>query len=82
MNTYLQTAAGIALALACTTSVADEQVLKQCKAITKELAKLQYLREGGGTARKMDTWKRRMHDKQDEYSRLYCRQYRFQLDKR
>ena len=81
MNTYLKTAAGIALALTCTISLADDKLLKQCKAIKKELAKLESLREGGGSAGKMDGWKRRMHDQQDEYSRLYCRQYRFQLDK-
>ena len=82
MNTYLHIATGITLALACTTSIADDTLLKQCQAIKKELTKLESLREGGGTAKKMEGWKRRIHDKQDEYSKLYCRQYRFQLDKR
>ncbi len=81
MYTYLKTAAGIALALTCSTSIADDKLLKQCQAIKKELTKLESLREDGGSARKMDGWKRRIHDKQDEYSKLYCRQYRFQLDK-
>ena len=81
MNKFLKAAAGCALSLACAAASADDKVLKQCQAIQKELVRLESLREGGGSARKMDSWKRRMHDKQDEYSKLYCRQYRFQLDK-
>ena len=62
------------------TAVADEEKLKQCRSIQAELSRLEALRREGGTAKKMDGWKRRMHDRQDDYSRLYCRQYRFLID--
>ena len=81
MNKFLKIAAGYTLVLACATTTADEKILKQCRAIKSDLNRLESLREGGGSAKKMDGWKRRIHDKQDEYSKLYCRQYRFQLDK-
>jgi hypothetical protein len=69
-----------ALALACTTVTADEDELNQCRSIKGDLNKLENLRKGGGTAKKMDRWKRQIHDKQDEYSRLHCRAHRFELD--
>ena len=64
------------------TASADEALLKKCSKIKSDLARLEAKREYGGSARQMDNWKRSMHDKQDEYSRLYCRQFRFELDKR
>ncbi len=64
-----------------TQAMADEKLLKKCQGIKHQLAKLESLREYGGSAKKMDNWKRQIHDKQDEYSKLYCRQYRFELDK-
>ena len=69
-----------ALALACSAATADENLLDKCRSIKVDLSKLETLRQGGGTAKKMDTWKRKIHDKQDEYSRLHCRAHRFELD--
>lgn len=63
-------------------ATANEDLLKKCSKIKSDLARLEAKREYGGSARQMDNWKRSIHDKQDEYSRLYCRQFRFQLDKR
>ncbi|MEH6580534.1 MAG: hypothetical protein V7754_01270 [Halioglobus sp.] len=83
MTKVIRIAIVCAAAIAAGTAAADdEQLLKQCRALKQEVARLDALREGGGSARKMDGWKRQIHDKQDEYSRLYCRQYRFELDKR
>ena len=82
MNQLLNISVGCALTLVCTTAIAEEKLLQQCRSIKSELTRLESLRKGGGTAKQMDGWKRRMHDKQDEYSKLYCRQYRFELDKR
>jgi hypothetical protein len=62
------------------TALADEKKLEQCRSIQAELSRLEAFRKAGGTAKEMDSWKRRMHDKQDDYSRLYCRQYRFLID--
>ena len=81
MKSILQIAIGATLALATAMSApaADEKRLEQCRAINKDLTKLEALRRGGGSARQMDLWKRRIHDKQDQYSKLYCRKYRFEL---
>jgi hypothetical protein len=63
-------------------SSADEQELKQCQAIKDRLQRLEALRADGGSAKKMDAWKRQIHQQQDEYSRLYCRRYRWKLNGR
>jgi hypothetical protein len=76
----------IAATLACSLSAAAvntgarEKNLDQCRSIQAELNRLEALRRGGGSAKQMDSWKRRMHDKQDDYSRLYCRRYRHLID--
>ena len=72
---------GFSLALLGAAAAADKTTLDQCRAVKAELNRLEGLRKEGGTAKKMDGWKRRIHDQQDEYSRLYCRQYRFELDR-
>lgn len=82
MTRPMEIAVSCALAIVCTGAAADEKLLKQCRTIKSQLTRLESLRAGGGSARKMDGWKRQIHDKQAQYSRLYCRQYRFELDKR
>lgn len=82
MKKLLKITVSCAVAMVCTSAIADDKSLKQCLAIKSKLARLESLRAGGGSARKMDNWKRQIHAQQDEYSRLYCRQYRFELDKR
>ncbi|MEH6568232.1 MAG: hypothetical protein V7709_04090 [Halioglobus sp.] len=81
MKKQLATLASITFFVFGTAAMADEKLLKKCQGIKYQLAKLESLREYGGSAKKMDNWKRQIHDKQDEYSKLYCRQYRFELDK-
>lgn len=81
MKKQLAILASITLLTLSTAAMADEKLLKKCQGIKYQIAKLESLREYGGSAKKMDNWKRQIHDKQDEYSKLYCRQYRFELDK-
>jgi hypothetical protein len=81
MNKHLVILASITLLTFGAQAMADDTLLKKCRGIKHQLAKLESLREYGGSAKKMDNWKRQIHDKQDEYSKLYCRQYRFELDK-
>jgi hypothetical protein len=81
MNKQLAILASITFLTFGTQAMAEDTVLKKCQGIKLQLAKLESLREYGGSAKKMDNWKRQIHDKQDEYSKLYCRQYRFELDK-
>ena len=81
MNKIWKISLGLSLALACTAATADEKALQKCKALKQDLSKLEALRRYGGSKKKMDGWKRSMHDRQDEYSKLYCRQYRFELNK-
>ena len=83
MNRLSTITLGIALSTGPVTIsyAADQKVLKQCQAIQSEITRLESLRQDGGSAKQMDTWKRRIHDKQDQYSKFYCRKYRSQLDK-
>ena len=82
MNQQMKLSVAVLLLVMSTAVGANEKLLKECKALQKEITRLESLRSDGGSARKMDNWKRQIHDKQDDYSKLYCRQYRFQLDKR
>lgn len=82
MRKLLAVSVLVATGVANPIALAEEDTLKQCRAIQKEVARLESRREYGGSAKSMDSWKRRIHDKQDEYSKLYCRRYRFELNKR
>ena len=85
MNKLIAMAFSCVLASACPAAVGaatqKEKRLEQCRKIDYQLRKLETLRRHGGTARKMDRWLRRMHTKQDEYSKLYCRRHRYTLAK-
>ena len=80
MKNILRNILTCALLLICSNAIAEKKNLDQCRAIQVELNRLESLRKVGGSAKEMDNWKRRMHKKQDQYSKLYCRQYRFLSD--
>lgn len=80
MKGLLVISIGMILFSGSLTADTEKALIKQCNAINKSIEKLEQHRESGGSAKQMDRWKRRIHDKQDEYSTLYCRRFRFELD--
>ena len=81
MKTVLKITLPLILACSGVSASASDKELAKCQQVQNKIGQLETQRQKGGSARQMDAWKRSLHNWQDEYTRLYCRQYRFKLDK-
>lgn len=72
---------GAILAMTSTGTIAREPdaSLDTCRQIKEKIERLDALRKGGGSAQKMDQWKRRRQVHKDEFDALRCRHWGNQL---
>jgi hypothetical protein len=70
----------LALALGISSSgMAQDLSLEKCRQVKDQIEHYTQLRRAGGSASKMDRWKRLRADKQAAYDRGDCRKYRGKL---
>jgi hypothetical protein len=58
---------------------AEQSTLAQCQAIKNKIDHYTQLRRAGGSAAKMDRWKRSRRAKEEAFDRQRCRRYRREL---
>ena len=56
-------------------SFADRGSLSKCQRLADAIEKYSDLRRAGGSAKQMDTWKRRRSDKEDQFKRYDCKDW-------
>ncbi|MEQ9463667.1 MAG: hypothetical protein RJQ10_08400 [Haliea sp.] len=71
----------VSLAAAASGSVAQEAdaSLETCRQLQQKIERLDARRKGGGSAQKMDQWKRQRQVYKDQFADLKCRHWRNRL---
>ncbi len=66
-----------ALAAGSTSSFAQEASasIETCRQLQEKIQRLDALRKGGGSAQRMDQWKRQRQSYKDEFDALRCRHW-------
>jgi hypothetical protein len=67
------------LALDATAARPPDKTLERCRFLTGKIEHYTQLRRGGGTASRMESWRRTRARYEEEYKQLRCYKYRARL---
>lgn len=65
----------ITLVILSTDAVAQDVSLQQCKSWYNKIEHITDLRRAGGSAKRMDSWKRQRRAYEDKFKEANCRRY-------